>query len=86
MNWWKWVKIILECLTVIGPVLKITKLEKTVEVLSTGVEAFSKEADNLAGGKRVKACIKAVAEAAGVEEYLHKKVKEFTALQWKKLF
>lgn len=81
-----WIKTILECLTIIGPLLKIPKLEKTVEAMSTGIEAYSLHPENVSEGKRVKSYIRNAAEAAGVEDYLHKKVKKFTSRIWKKLF
>lgn len=80
------IKLIVECFSVVGPMLKIPKLEKTIEALSAGVEAFSQKTGNEVVGKKVKCYIQDFACNAGVENYLHKKIKKFTKRQWKKLF
>lgn len=80
------VRVLIEVLTVVGPVIKIPKMEKTIEALSVGVEAYSKTAGNEDEGKRVKAFIKAAAQNAGVETFLKKKINKFTEKQFKKLF
>ena len=86
MKWLNIIKTILECLTIIGPIFKITKLEKEVKVLMTGVDRFSKAETSSGKGKILEDTIKAIALETGIEKRFHKKVRKFKARLYEKIF
>lgn len=80
------IKIILECLTIVGPILKIPKLEKEVEIMATGIEGFSRDPSASGKGKILKKLIHDLARDSGVEDHLSKKLKKWETGLWKKIF
>lgn len=85
----KWLKIIVTIVEYLIPVLaKVGKdrAVKQLEVVTTGVEKFSKSATAGDKGKAVKGVICDLAIQTGIAKRLHKRIKKFESTIWKKLF
>lgn len=81
----KWVKIIAEVLEWVLPLwskYKKNKVEKELEIVTTGVQAFSKSNGAEESGQRLKHIIKGLAQVSGVEKRLHKRIKKYEEKLW----
>lgn len=65
---------------------KKIQVEKELEIVSTGVEMFSKSESSGDKGKVVKGIIYDLAVESGVKSRLHKRIKDYENRIWKKLF
>lgn len=85
----KWLEIIISVVEIVLPFLaKIRKkrVEKELEVVTTGIEKFSKYEDPVDKGKLLKGMIRTLAQESGIEKRLQKKIKKFEGRLWKKIF
>lgn len=85
----KWLQIIISIAEFVIPFLaaaKRARVEKELEIVTTGVEMFSKSDSSGGKGKIVKGMIYDLAVESGVKGRLHKRVKDYEARIWKKLF
>ena len=85
----KWLQIIISIAEIVLPFLakiKKDRAEKELEVLSTGIEAFSKAEHSSGKGKVLKGIVCDLAVNNGVAKRLHKRIKDYETRIWKKLF
>lgn len=85
----KWLSLILTVAEYLIPFLaKIGKnrVAKELEIVTTGVEKFSKSESSGDKGKVVKGIIYDLAVESGIKKRLHKRVKDYEDRIWKKLF
>ena len=85
----KWFSLLLTVVEYLIPVLaKIGKnrAAKQLEIVSTGVEMFSKSEAAGDKGKAVKSMIYGLAVESGIKSQLHKRIKDYETRIWKKLF
>jgi len=85
----KWLSLILTVAEYLIPFLgKIGKnrVANELKIVTAGVEKFSKSESAGDKGKAVKGMIYDLAVTAGIKDRLHKRVKDYEARIWKKLF
>lgn len=85
----KWLSLFLTIAEYLIPFLaKIGKdrVAKELEVVTTGVEKFSKNESAGDKGKTVKGVIYDLAVQSGIKTRLHKRIKDYETRIWKKLF
>lgn len=85
----KWLQIIISLAEMLIPLLgwaKKVQVEKELEIVSTGVEMFSKSESSESKGKVVKGMIYDLAVESGIKSRLHRRVKDYETRIWKKLF
>jgi len=85
----KWLQIAISLAEMLIPLLgwaKKIQVEKELEIVSTGVEMFSKSESSEGKGKVVKGIIYDLAVETGIKSRLHKRIKDYETRIWKKLF
>ena len=84
----KWLKIIISIVEMVIPVwglVKKNRVEKEVEILTTGIEQYSKTELSQDKGKVLKGIVRDLAVSTGIHGRLHKKIEKFEERIWKKL-
>lgn len=85
----KWLQIIISIAEIVVPFLakaRKARVEKELQIVTTGIEKFSKSASSEGKGKVVKGIICDLALETGIAKRLHRRIKDYETRIWKKLF